>query len=69
MRSKAPSMEARSSLGSGDADGPGSPAVESPMQRGSRALLRDINVKLRLIELVRRSGPISRSRAFSSEWA
>ena len=60
MRSKAPSMEARSSLGSGDADGPGSPAVEAPMQRGSRSLLRDINVSL-LIELVRRSGPISRA--------
>ena len=31
-----------------------------PLQRGSRSLLRDINVSL-LIELVRRSGPISRA--------
>jgi N-acetylglucosamine repressor len=43
-----------------DADHLGSPAVESPSRRGSRALLRDINVSL-LIELVRRSGRISRA--------
>ena len=42
------------------AEDAGSPLLESPMQRGSRALLRDINVSL-LIELVRRSGPISRA--------
>src|SRR5579871_2723607 len=34
--------------------------IEAPLRRGSRALLRDLNVSL-LIELVRGSGPISRA--------
>lgn len=38
----------------------GNPAVRSPLRRGSQSLLRDINVSL-LIELVHRSGPISRA--------
>jgi predicted NBD/HSP70 family sugar kinase len=51
---------ARSPLRSLDSDGPSGSVAGSSLQRGSRALLRDINVSL-LIELVRRSGPISRA--------
>ncbi len=43
-----------------DADSLGSPTAESPFRRGSRSLLRDINVSL-LIELVRRARWISRA--------
>ena len=49
-----------SSSGEAVANGPGSPAVKSPLRRGSRTLLRDLNVSL-LIELARQSGPISRA--------
>jgi len=43
-----------------DSEGQGGTADESPLRRGSQSLLRDINVSL-LIELVHRSGPISRA--------
>ena len=66
MRAKDRSPAARSSVRGLDPDGPGNSAVESPMQRGSRSLLRDINVSL-LIELVRRSGLSSGTR--SPKWA
>lgn len=48
----------RSSVSTADADASG--VVGSPLRRGSHSLLRDINVSL-LIELVHRSGPISRA--------
>ncbi len=51
---------ARPSIDSSDSDNSGNPAGESPLRRGSRSLLRDLNVSL-LIELVHRSGPVSRA--------
>ena len=50
---------ARPSIDNSDADISGNPPVV-PTAAGSRSLLRDLNVSL-LIELVHRSGPISRA--------
>src|SRR3984957_9339735 len=58
--SNALSQPERSSLEAPDANGHRGPAARPDSQRASRSLLRDLNVSL-LIELVRRSGTISRA--------
>src|ERR1700689_430897 len=54
------SQPERSSIEAPDANGHWGPAARPARQRASRSLLRDMNVSL-LIELVRRSGSISRA--------
>jgi N-acetylglucosamine repressor len=54
------SQPERSSIEAPDANGHRGPAARPDSQRASRSLLRDLNVSL-LIELVRRSGTISRA--------